>query len=927
MNNGANDQAQGGSRKRQKSRRTGGGSREQPASGGGNSKYYGPPATINGVAQLLESAGEAPPSMPLLLRLLDVKPLPDIDDASMALSEAKASDDERTCRVMLFTSALESGSSAQQQAQGATGGTTGGTTSELPGDFSSTHPTSHLVFVNGFYVSSERGCPSNAPSAPPATLFLSDIELVYTVRGEDERQRRAEAGRQANRATANSSSRKNKKQKREEASDAGNGNEEKNNKKGATGNSSTAAPVSTVKGGMVGEFFSMYAPRLTDVELAGFAVAATPSTGTVVRSPTRTIINAATGGSLLDQFPANKQKVDEMLARHGAMLTLLSSQSSSSGSGTNSPSNQPNSTRSRSQSNAADVAAAEIYLSALREFNTSQMDRQNAGLTSNVGRADAVSAELIKKQHRAALQAALDHAENTKEPLTIDLLCEWHKLLCGAGVHKEAGKLRKKSVRAGRKTFAKPERVREELEKVIEGLQELERRLVANRLASHDGQGPLIFAAAALFGIVDIHPFVDGNGRLCRIVANWCLRRARFPFPINFIVTKAQRREYISAIQETNGATHLHYRGVKAEQEGSMTRLDVLRTTGCFSPIVCLIADRLARAFSEFRREEADKANLASEESEARAARNARERAAEGDCIICFDEKPNIATLCCGKAVHLNCIAEWLGSNESCPFCRSTIPRLETTRTQRPARSEEDDGIDHNTDEFDFTTTTVEEDEAPTNDTTQDDHDTTTISADEDEAQNDTTTEVDESADQDHDTNSTTEDHDTTAVSDANEQDHDINSTTADHDTTAVSDADEQEDETADQDHDTNSTTEDHDTTAVSDANEQDHDINSTTADHDTTAVSDADEQEDETADQDHDTNSTTEDHDTTPGFGGVSDTSTSIDGGPEASSNATASQHRRCDCGNRNAIDCSNNACGRCCVLYGTYRCSRHST
>ena len=225
------------------------------------------------------------------------------------------------------------------------------------------------------------------------------------------------------------------------------------------------------------------------------------------------------------------------------------------------------------------------------------------------------------------------------------------------------------------------------------------------------------------------------------------------------------------------------------------------------------------------------------------------------------------------QAVHLNCIAEWLGSNESCPFCRSTIPRLETTRTQRPARSEEDDGIDHNTDEFDFTTTTVEEDEASTNstrdtdeadDTTQDDHDTTTISADEGEAQNDTTTEVDESADQDHDTNSTTEDHDTTTVSDPNEQDHGINSTTEDHDTTAVSDADEQED-----------------------------------------------------------TASITE---TSP-FDDVSDTTTSIDGGPEASSNTTASQHRRCDCGNRNAIDCSNNACGRCCVLYGTYRCSRHST
>jgi len=678
-------------------------------------------------------------------------------------------------------------------------------------------------------VSSERGYHSNVPSAPPATLFLSDVELVHTVKGEDERRRRAEVGRQA--ATRNN--RKNKNQKKEAADAPGN-----------------------VKGGMVGEFFSKYALRLTDVELAGFAAPAT------ARSPTRTIVNAATGGSLLDQFAANKQKVDEMLARHGAMHTLLSSQSGGGGGGgggSNSPANQPNGSRSRSQSNAADVAAAEIYLSALREFNTSQMDRQNAGLTSNVGRADAASAELIKKQHRAALQAALDHAENTKEALSIELLCQWHELLCGAGVHKEAGMLRKKSVRAGRKTFTKPEKVREELEKVIEGLRELEIRLVANRPGSNDGQGPLIFVAAALFGIVDVHPFADGNGRLCRIAANWCLRRAGFPFPINFLVTQAQRREYVLAVQLTNGATHLRYRGVKAEQEGSMARLDVLRTTGCLSPLVALIADRLARAFSEFRREEADKANLVSEETEARAARNARERAAEGDCIICFSEKPNIATLCCGKAVHLNCIAEWLGSNESCPFCRSTIPRLETTRTKRPARSEDDDGNDHTTDEFDFTTTTVEDDEASANstreeeetettdDTTQDDdHDTTTTSTDEAETQDDTTTEV--------------------------AHDH----------------------QGADQDHDTNSTAEDHDTTIVS-----------------------AGEQEDTVTTETSSSNASP-----------VSDTTTSIDGGPEASSNATAShQHRHCDCGNRNAIDCANDACGRCCVLYGAYRCARHST
>ena len=29
-------------------------------------------------------------------------------------------------------------------------------------------------------------------------------------------------------------------------------------------------------------------------------------------------------------------------------------------------------------------------------------------------------------------------------------------------------------------------------------------------------------------------------------------------------------------------------------------------------------------------------------------------------CMICHEQGPNIATLCCGAAVHLNCMAKWL---------------------------------------------------------------------------------------------------------------------------------------------------------------------------------------------------------------------------------------------------------------------------
>jgi hypothetical protein len=46
----------------------------------------------------------------------------------------------------------------------------------------------------------------------------------------------------------------------------------------------------------------------------------------------------------------------------------------------------------------------------------------------------------------------------------------------------------------------------------------------------------------------------------------------------------------------------------------------------------------------------------------------------------CFEDKPNMATLCCGNAYHFNCMSEWLNSQpaqrNSCPQCRSELPSL-----------------------------------------------------------------------------------------------------------------------------------------------------------------------------------------------------------------------------------------------------------
>lgn len=220
------------------------------------------------------------------------------------------------------------------------------------------------------------------------------------------------------------------------------------------------------------------------------------------------------------------------------------------------------------------------------------------------------------------------------------------------------------------------------------GLKSLERRLDMASNALH----VVLFAAVAMFGIVDIHPFIDGNGRLSRIVANYALKQ--LPFPINLFATSAQRNEYVVAIERTRHVLSLNC------AYGDVSRDDlvqVLKTTGVFGSLVQLLMDRVARAATALTASWEEKSCLAAEAAEAKAARRVRERASRGTCMICLDEKPNIATLCCGNAIHLNCCAEWLSGNNKCPICRHEMPSI-SRRVVRALEEPEDrwEGDDEN---------------------------------------------------------------------------------------------------------------------------------------------------------------------------------------------------------------------------------------
>ena len=65
-----------------------------------------------------------------------------------------------------------------------------------------------------------------------------------------------------------------------------------------------------------------------------------------------------------------------------------------------------------------------------------------------------------------------------------------------------------------------------------------------------EGIHPALHAARVHYGLVAIHPFIDGNGRTARLLMNLLLIRAGYP-PALIPVTG--RAEYYAALEEANG--------------------------------------------------------------------------------------------------------------------------------------------------------------------------------------------------------------------------------------------------------------------------------------------------------------------------------------------------------------------------------------
>ncbi|OAA82405.1 Filamentation induced protein by cAMP/death on curing [Akanthomyces lecanii RCEF 1005] len=134
-------------------------------------------------------------------------------------------------------------------------------------------------------------------------------------------------------------------------------------------------------------------------------------------------------------------------------------------------------------------------------------------------------------QHMKAFQHLLHNFAIEKKPMTEQLIKETHEILCkGVSViHREgpetpsekyAGLYRQEIVAAGNSNFVVPQRIPSMMVKLCADLKQ-----DMNTAETNKAIDPFSVASKYSMKFVQIHPFLDGNGRMCRLILNVILFR------------------------------------------------------------------------------------------------------------------------------------------------------------------------------------------------------------------------------------------------------------------------------------------------------------------------------------------------------------------------------------------------------------------
>ncbi|KAF3922579.1 hypothetical protein AA313_de0200695 [Arthrobotrys entomopaga] len=152
--------------------------------------------------------------------------------------------------------------------------------------------------------------------------------------------------------------------------------------------------------------------------------------------------------------------------------------------------------------------------------------------------------------HAGAFIYMIDRIINNDELFSEELICETHRILVHGidAIHQNApatpyqrygGIYRQVHVSAGSSNFVNPRFIGRAMERFV---QELNQKMVTAE--SSRELDPFFIAADACGEFVNIHPFLDGNGRTCRLILNTILLKyAGIVAPIG--EQSGEREEYL----------------------------------------------------------------------------------------------------------------------------------------------------------------------------------------------------------------------------------------------------------------------------------------------------------------------------------------------------------------------------------------------
>lgn len=151
----------------------------------------------------------------------------------------------------------------------------------------------------------------------------------------------------------------------------------------------------------------------------------------------------------------------------------------------------------------------------------------------------------------AAIYTAFDSGQYLDNEYCPELLCKWHYRLFAGVRDGHAGKHRSADFGPEKQDFGPNKSAhRKEVPQLFSEHSEMCRRH-CHRLQSEVAELDIRFADESVRSacyihadLIQIHPFVDGNGRVGRLVLDWFLLRAGFPV----VAFHFPKKEYIDAL-------------------------------------------------------------------------------------------------------------------------------------------------------------------------------------------------------------------------------------------------------------------------------------------------------------------------------------------------------------------------------------------